>query len=290
MNVYGFNNSLVLNKQEFNTQKEAKKTEEKNNIHSSIKDALNLFNSISLAEIDQIKLMSRVDAKFVFPIERLPELLRLASGQYKVLEINGSKAMPYTSVYMDTSNYLLYNQHLCGKSNRFKVRYRTYETTKETFLEVKCMTSKKRTEKSRIQNKLENENPDEMAMQFLSKYLNEVAEELVPFFKNKFYRITLAGLESKERITLDFNIKFRGFDETAIDLPFLAIAEVKKEGYSSNSPFMNLLKGMQIRSTGFSKYCIGNVLLRKMPKGNLLKPKLLMLQKIKHENSLLATA
>lgn len=290
MSLYEYSDSAVLEQLELQSVENSCIGIGNTAVEDSINAALKTIHPISLEEIDQIKLMSRIDAKYAFPLSRLPELLALASKQYRVLEICGQKAMDYSSIYMDTNDMLLYHQHLCGKANRFKVRYRTYETTKESFLEVKCTTSKKRTEKTRIKSRLENGQPDKQAMDFLCKHLQSAAEDLIPFFTNKFKRITLAGLDSKERITLDFNLQFSGYDGTKTELPFLAIAEVKKEGYSASSPFMRLLKQMQIRPTGFSKYCIGNALLRKMPKENILKPKLLMLQKIYNENSVYAIA
>ena len=47
------------------------------------------FSPIKLAEMDNVKLMSRSDTKFAFKISKLPELLNQMIPFYRVLEING---------------------------------------------------------------------------------------------------------------------------------------------------------------------------------------------------------
>jgi hypothetical protein len=66
-------------------------------------------------------------------------------------------------------------------------------------------------------------------------------------------------------------------------LPFLAIAELKRERHSGQVSLGALMKHIGIRSGSFSKYSIGSVLTREMPRKNILKPNLLLINKIENE-------
>ena len=68
-------------------------------------------------------------------------------------------------------------------------------------------------------------------------------------------------------------------------MPYLAIVELKKEGYSEYSDFKNLIRQLNIYPTGFSKYCMGSAILNDSLKKNMIKPKLLLLNKIKNEHT-----
>lgn len=236
--------------------------------------------------MDGFELMNRIDTKYIFPSKRLPKLLSSISDHYRILEINEIRDFPYSSTYLDTPNNIFFNQHVRGASNRYKVRYRVYETTGQSFLEVKMKNFKNRTIKWRIKNSLNSE-PDDKALQFLSSYIQEMAYSLEPVLSNRFHRITLVGIHTKERVTFDYDIQFNDKQGNLIDLPYLAIAELKREGNSGDSPFLSTMKTMMIRCSGFSKYCVGSVLLRTMLKANTIKPKIIQLKKIENENVIL---
>lgn len=250
---------------------------------SDIHESLRSFVPIQLDEMASIKLMNRVETKSLFNVRKLPGLLDRLSVMYKILEIEHIRAFPYSTTYLDTSDFLFLNQQLTGKLARHKVRYRKYESSGLSFLEVKIKTNKNRTIKWRIENSLIDDFPDENASLFIREYLTDKSPDLKPVLINNFYRITLAGIELKERITLDFNLKFSSPEGINAELPFLAIAELKTEGYCGASPFADVLKKNGIRPTGFSKYCIGNSILRDMPRKNILKPKMLLINKIENE-------
>ena len=99
---------------------------------------LSRFESISLEEMDSVKLMERTDTKYVFPITSLPEILEGMISQYRLLEINNVRVQRYESLYYDTKDFLLYRKHLVGKPDRYKIRFRRYiDSQGLTFLEVK---------------------------------------------------------------------------------------------------------------------------------------------------------
>jgi hypothetical protein len=251
-------------------------------LRSEITSTLKSFTPISLAEMDEVTLMNRVETKYVFSSDKLPNLLDLLSRNYRVLEIEGVRDFSYHTTYLDTPDYLLLNQHLRGKLNRHKVRYRCYEASGLTFLEIKKKTNKNRTIKWRIKNR-QAESFDNAATKFLKEYFPHSTGNLKPVLLNDFLRITLVGIDVKERITLDSNISFGNPEGKIIGLPFLAIAEIKRERHSGNSPICNIMKALCIQPNGFSKYSMGSSLIREMPRINTLKSKILLLNKIENE-------
>ena len=249
---------------------------------SALQKILDEYTPITLEEMDTVKLMNRTDTKFLMPKTKLAELLEMAKESYSVCEINGGRILPYETTYMDTKDLMFFRQHLNGKLNRHKMRYRTYLTSNISFFEIKFKTNKERTIKWRIPNKLEDK-PEDEVYDFMNSRTNYDLEKVVPALHNNFDRITLVGLKTKERITIDFNLKFENLEGNKTELEFLAIAELKREGYTNNSPFIEMAKKLGIRNYGFSKYCVGTGLLTEYDKKNILKPKFLLLNKIQNE-------
>ena len=249
----------------------------------SFNHILNYFEPIDLTEMDCVQLLDRTDTKFLFHSNRLAELLSHAQKHYRILKIGNERDFPYHTTYFDTNNYLFFNQHMSSRPLRYKVRYRIYESTGVSYLEVKCKNTKNRTVKWRIKNNFIENKLDVTALDFLKNYINDVALEINPVLVNKFRRLTLVGIETKERITIDYNLSFDCNGGPMVELPYLSIAELKREGYSNNSPFLLILKKMQIRDSSFSKYCIGNALVRPMSKVNALKSSFLKLKKIEYD-------
>ncbi len=228
--------------------------------------------------------MDRVEIKYLFSVRKFSDLIDLLDGKYKVLEVNNLRALPYHTTYLDTPDYLFFNQHARGELKRHKIRYREYESTGDSFLEIKMKTNKRRTVKWRIINNLITGSFDDQAVGFMLEHLPYKSTQVSPVLVNRFTRVTLIGLESEERITIDFNIYFSDpIHGLSIDLPFLTIVELKRKGYSHSSPFINLIKKLDIRSSRFSKYCTGNAILNDFLKINNMKPTILLLNKIEHE-------
>ena len=69
---------------------------------SCITDILQQFEPISLAEMEGVTLMNRIDTKFVMPASLLPELLALAQTSYFVQQAAGKRTGDYDTVYYDT--------------------------------------------------------------------------------------------------------------------------------------------------------------------------------------------
>ncbi len=253
-------------------------------LNNEIQSKISRLSPIGLDSISGVRLMDRVEIKYLFTTAKVPDLLHLLSEHYQVLQIRDLRILPYSTTYYDTDEYLFYNQHTRGEYDRHKIRYRKYETTDESFLEIKKRTNKGRTIKWRIENSPGAELFDDKASGFIREYLPISPALIKPVLVNHFTRITLAGYELRERITIDFNISFSipGKSEE-VSIPYLAIAEQKKEAYSESSHFKSLIKQMNLYQTGFSKYCVGSALLNNSLKINNVKPKILFLNKLKNE-------
>jgi hypothetical protein len=109
---------------------------------NEVRDLLNGFEPITLAEMDGVKLMDRTDQKFIFHISKLPDLLRAVQQNYRALEVSGTRMSRYETLYFDTPEYTLFTQHHNGKTNRYKIRMRRYVESDLQFFEVKHKNNK----------------------------------------------------------------------------------------------------------------------------------------------------
>lgn len=250
---------------------------------ADIKDIVDSFDSVSLEEMDAVKLMDRYDTKFLLHVKRVPELLKLMAKDYRVLEINGIRVSGYNTTYLDTPDYLFYNQHITDRDGRTKVRFRKYLSTEKTFLEIKKKNRKQKTVKWRIENNLQEGTLDIAAGEFINNHIPVDSAALRPVISNSFKRITFVRYDIPERITLDLDLSFSGPDGGSRELPLVAIAELKSQGIAVRSPFSKLIRSLSFFPVGFSKYCTGLALLFDMPRKNILKQKILMLNRIENE-------
>jgi hypothetical protein len=246
---------------------------------SDLRNIMEKFTPITLAEMDEVKLMNRVDTKFAFPISVLKSLLEQLNPDYRILAIQDTRMPFYESLYFDESDFKFFKDHHNGRTNRFKVRFRQYTESNLFFLEVKHKI-KGRTKKSRI---LVDNIPDvleESHLSFLKKFLPKETP-LEPKIWNSFHRITLVNNERIERLTLDFQLTFR-WGTKKIEFNNLVIAELKQEKLNIHSPFYKLMKSNTIRPYRLSKYCLGTIELYQgsTVKYNRFKEKILKLKSI----------
>lgn len=233
------------------------------------------FQPISLCEMGGIKLMNRTDTKFVTSIDKLMVLLQMASLEYRVQEIDGKRNMNYATIYYDSKDYIFYNAHHDGHAGRQKVRIRSYVDSSLNFLEVKTKDNHGKTHKKRI-----NLQSDHKVMDFLSQNLQIDPRLLEQKIKNTFHRITLVNQAKTERLTIDTDLEFFNLTTSMkCTLPQLAIIELKRDGLQ-HSPILDMLRQLRIHPSGFSKYCIGEVLTNPNLRKNRMKPRIQKLMKI----------
>lgn len=255
-------------------------------LHNWLTPLLSSFDSISLAEMDKVKLMNRVDAKYIINNSQLPGLLKKALCHYRVVEIGSKRLIPYSTIYFDTDDTEMYLMHHNGKLNRFKIRMRSYVDSEISFLEIKTKNNKGRTTKNRI--RIPNEQFESMTLeekeQIFLKEMNIKSFPLEAQIQNEFRRITLVDKELTERITLDTYLSFQNLStkqsETVEDL---VIIEIKQDG-DGKSHFRQYLNEIRINSGSMSKYCLGMMLVNPDLKSNGFKNKLRKINKVTNIN------
>ena len=105
----------------------------------------------SLAELnDAAGLLTRVDRKYLVPLERAQELVGGLSSEAQVLEIDGRRRFSYASTYFDTPGLEAFMLTARKRRRRFKVRTRTYLDSGLCFLEVKTRGARGTTVKRRM--------------------------------------------------------------------------------------------------------------------------------------------
>lgn len=236
------------------------------------------LESISLAEMDSVALMNRVDTKFVLDREVLTELIEQVSSEYRVLEVEGVRISPYATLYFDTPQLDCYIDHHNGKLNRRKFRMRKYVTSGISFLEVKVKNNRGRTDKRRVAMADIEEVMSPESEDFIRSVTGE-SPELKPQIWTHFTRVTLVNRHEAERVTIDWNLDFRSPD-AATQLPNIVIAEIKQESDNRWTPVRQQLRNLTIRPMRISKYCLGSMLLRPDLKHNRFKKKWLAIQRM----------
>lgn len=235
------------------------------------------FQPITLEEMDGVKLMTRMDTKFVFRRSNLADFLEVLKNQYKILSVNDKLVSSYKTLYFDTPTFQFFLDHHNGKGNRFKVRIRNYVESNLFFLEIKNKY-KDKTIKNRI-----NITDFEMVLKNRSaNYINEVIGKKINLeakLWNSFQRITLVNNAAKERLTLDLGLSF-SWGEVKKEFDHIVIAELKQEREDRSSLFYRLMKTNGIRSNGMSKYCVGAATLFPTLKSNNFKEKILLIDKL----------
>ncbi len=244
----------------------------------TVNDTLQLFEPISLKEMDSVALMDRTDTKYTFRQEMLPAFIDAIKDSYRVLEVNGHRISRYESFYFDTKDFDLYKYHHRGKLNRFKIRFRTYVESNLHFFEIKFKNNKGRTVKNRIKYPQIESNITGQAELFLSKHSPFESTNLEHKFNVNFSRITFVNRHAPERVTIDMNLEFANNDKQQ-KLEQLVIAEVK-QSKPFVSTFVRLMKDHHIRVGSLSKYCFGVMSLYEQQRFNNFKPQLLLLNKL----------
>jgi hypothetical protein len=237
------------------------------------------YNRITLEEMDAVKLMNRVDIKYVINKDLLPIVLNKISGYYRVLEINNKRIFLYNSLYYDTEKDFMYLAHHNGKTNRTKIRYRKYVDSNLCFLEIKKKVKGNRTIKYRTRiNDIETK-ISEFAKKYIEKNTAFHNMPLKPKIYTDFSRITLVNNDLTERVTIDLDLKFR-VNGNAHLFDNVVVIELKRDEKARNSFLIDTLNQMRAYPQGFSKYCIGRALLEENLKANNFKESILTINKI----------
>lgn len=243
-----------------------------------IQNTLQSFKRVTLADLDQVKLMDRTDSKFCLHRSQLPDILEALKHDYSMLEIKGESIFPYDTTYFDTADDRMYINHQNGKRNRYKIRVRQYVVSEDNFLEIKFKNNKGRTLKERIKRPDFNTEFKDNEFDFLQDSSPYSGSELQPKILSFFNRITLVDNEFTVRVTIDTLPGFKN-EEKEIIIRDLVIIEIKQNKNNKTALINKVLRDKKVRRQGFSKYCIGRSLLEENIKKNKFKPLLIKLKK-----------
>jgi hypothetical protein len=244
-----------------------------------MQDLLNLYAPISLEDMREIRLMNRIDTKFVTTVPVLMQLLEMAKDDYWAQEIDGERNLAYQTTYFDTLDYNMYYVHQSGHTNRQKLRFRTYVSSNLQFMEVKTKNNHGRTKKKRMKV-VDTDITDSEKLNFLQEHLRYNPDELRPAIANSFNRITLVNKGKTERLTIDTDLQFNNLvTGTKRNMGKLVIVELKRDGLCY-SPVLEMLRQLRVFPHGFSKYCMGSALTNDELKVNRFKQKLRDVERI----------
>jgi len=250
---------------------------------------LKQFDPISLSEMESVKLMNRIDTKYVVSIRQLPVILRKALKEYYAQEIDGIRLATYDTMYYDTDDTDMYIRHHDRQLVRQKIRIRQYVDSDLTFLEVKKKNNKGRTKKKRITLPVvvptgevigKNKKGEISVKEFIAAKSRYSWDELTPHLRTAFRRITLVNKAKTERLTIDLNLVWEnqvtGRKET---IPDLVIIELKRDG-NVPSPMLDIMLEERIHPLKMSKYCVGTALTNPDIKQNRFKRKIRRIEKL----------
>ena len=250
-----------------------------------INDILKEMAPISLADMSAVKLMNRIDTKYVADDLTVARLLLMIKEDYYVQEIEGKRIAAYDSIYYHTLDNQMYILHQNKKLKRDKLRVRNYVDTGNYFCEVKHKNNKGRTKKKRIEIGVADFNDISN-----NAALRDFVEKELPIYdfnrferklETSFDRITLVNKGKTERITIDFNVSFHNYENGNNDgLAPNVVIELKRDG-QCESIFQKTLLMLRVKQLRVSKYCIGRALTDKKLKQNRFKKKLIILEKLK---------
>lgn len=239
--------------------------------------------SITLSEMSGVKLMNRIDTKYILSYDEALRLINAtADNDYYVQIIDGVRACRYETLYYDTSEREMFIVHHNRKLCRQKLRTRTYVESDTTFFEIKNKSNRGRTKKRRTEiptSAFGSFASASEAAALLSKHSHYTAEQLSPALYTRFTRITLVNPTLTERITIDLDLSYedaRSHKSGSVER--MAIVEIKQDG-NITSLTKRILRDMRIMPLKVSKYCLGTTLTVENIKCNRFKAKLRAINK-----------
>lgn len=250
---------------------------------TSIEAAASSIPSITLEEMDGVKLLNRIDSKYLTNEATLLQVLADArAAGYRALETEGVKVSPYNSIYFDTPQLKMFLDHHNRRLVRQKVRTRQYVNSGTTFLEIKRKNNHGRTKKKRMgieAVEMMGFGSDPAACAYLAKHSWFRAGDLAPVLSTAFRRITLVNPAMTERLTIDTSLLFTNFRTgKKASLEDAVIIELKQDGHAA-SQMKGILLDRRVKPVRVSKYCMAVTLTDPSVKSGRFKVKVRTIEK-----------
>lgn len=228
-------------------------------IGSGLEGVLATFPPISLAETqNRAEFMTRKDRKYLLPVDLLGDLLHLAPEGTSVMEIDGQRLFRYHSIYFDEADRSAYLAGLRRRPNRFKVRTRHYVDSDLRLLEVKTMSARGETVKTRIAHdcgdltELSDTERDWLAG---FDQVRRHVDGLLPCLSTTYQRATFVLPEDDGRVTIDLGLTWGAPGSPGFAVGPYAVIETKGTGKAT--AIDQALWRMGIRPVPMSKFAVG---------------------------------
>lgn len=220
---------------------------------------------VSLAEVlARASLQTRCDRKYLVPAHEFTRIAAELDGELEALDIDGCRTFDYESQYFDTPGLLTYHEHRLDRSDRFKVRTRSYLDSGETMFEVKLEAPGGGTAKHRAahafadRRRLTSGARAHLAL-VLGGAARSVPRELVASAVVAYRRSTFVLRDRSERITCDRRLVASDAAGTVTGLDDHVLVEVKSDGGDSLAD--RTLRRLGLVPVSISKYCVSLALL-----------------------------
>ncbi|WP_026554936.1 polyphosphate polymerase domain-containing protein [Arthrobacter sp. 35W] len=181
--------------------------------HTALGPWLSQLPPLSLEALNAAAaLQTRVDRKYLVPLEKLSGILDSFAGEVHILQEAGLRLFAYDSVYFDTPALDSYFLAAFGRRRRYKIRTRSYLDSGVAFLEVKTEGSRSATVKERIpydpsdRSTITPEGAEYIAQTLQATALLPPPGPLAPVLETSYGRTTLYLPGSNSRATVDFNV------------------------------------------------------------------------------------
>ena len=223
---------------------------------SCIINRLEQYEDVSMELLAKRQLQKRTDHKYLARVSQLESILERLGDDYRLLRANGRPIAQYKSLYFDTKDLLCYHDHYRGRRPRFKVRIRQYLDRNKSVLEVKRKTNDGKTVKVSSPKDYDQWTLENDDITFVESKSNMKVAQLHRSLWVNFQRITLVGVKTKERLTIDLNLKLNNEDNKSVFFQ-IAIIELKQEDSCHWTPAMRAMRSCFVRPGKVSKYCLG---------------------------------
>jgi hypothetical protein len=224
------------------------------------------FREVSLSEVlASAAQLTRVDRKYLVPLDMVESLLDGLSASHRLLSIDGRSFTSYRSTYFDTADATTARAHVQGRRRRWKARSRLYVEDRLCRLEVKAKDARGVTVKTVLDSDPADYgrlSPDGIA--FISSVLRDRslddARALRATAEVRYRRVTLADLEQSTRVTVDCGVTCSmDTGRVWVDRSFVL---VETKGGVRPGEADRALTTRGVRPCAFSKYVAGVALLR----------------------------
>lgn len=234
---------------------------------SMVRMPLSNLAPIGLGELNEhAALQTRVDRKYVLPLDEVEVLLNEVSDDTRILEIEGARSFAYESVYFDTPDLVTYLLAAHRRRRRFKIRTRTYLDSSLCWLEVKTRGARGSTVKNRLPYEPDDHTALTPGRRFVDTVLSkeQITESdrllFAPTLITRYRRSTLFLPATSSRVTIDTDLAWEVDDGRRLRLPNVAIVETKTGSVASCVD--RLLWNRGHRPSRISKYATGLAALR----------------------------